>query len=130
MAAVDLREEAPARTVALAPVPEARSIHVVDFTGPAAVGALPEMVISRHGGVDGLISNAGITQPFVGIAELDHPARQRVLNANSWDSFHMVKAFLRTCCSGRKGTSPMPPAWAASCPDAHHRHEHEVDGPV
>lgn len=94
VAAVDLRPEALARTAELAPIPEALSTHVVDITDRAAVEALPDAVIRRHGGVDGLINNAGIIQPFVPIAELDYPTMERVLGVNFWGTVHMVKAFL------------------------------------
>lgn len=94
VAAVDLRREGLAQTAAAAPDPEALSTHVLDITDRAAVEALPETVVARHGTVDGLINNAGIIQPFVKIQELDYPTMERVLNVNFWGTVFMVKAFL------------------------------------
>lgn len=70
------------------------SVHVVDVTDRDAVNALPDAVVSVHGGVDGLINNAGIIQPFVPVAELDIATIHRVLDVNLMGTVHMVQAFL------------------------------------
>ena len=94
VAAVDVRPEALAQTAALAGAGDRLSTHVVDVTDRVAVEALPDQVVLAHGGVDGLINNAGIIQPFVTINDLEHEQIQRVLDVNLMGVLHMVKAFL------------------------------------
>jgi NAD(P)-dependent dehydrogenase (short-subunit alcohol dehydrogenase family) len=94
VAAVDVRADALAETVALAGAGDRLSVHVVDITDRIGVEALVAEVESTHGAVDGLINNAGIIQPFVGVAELSYPQIERVLDVNLMGTIHMVKAFL------------------------------------
>ena len=47
------------------------STHVVDVTDLTAVQGLPAEVVAVHGVLDGLITNAGIIQPFGPVSELD-----------------------------------------------------------
>jgi NAD(P)-dependent dehydrogenase (short-subunit alcohol dehydrogenase family) len=94
VAAVDVRADALAETVALAQAAERLSIHVVDITDRDAVQDLVPQVERAHGTVDGIINNAGIIQPFVPVAELSYPDIERVLNVNLMGTIHMVKAFL------------------------------------
>lgn len=95
VAAVDISESALQETAALAASRANKlSTHVVDITNQAAVAALPEQVIARHGAVDGLINNAGIIQPFVRVNELDMAAINRVMNVNFYGTVYMIKAFL------------------------------------
>ena len=90
VAAIDVRAEALQETAAMARAGERLTTHVVDITDRDAVQALPDAI----GGVDGLINNAGIIQPFVPIADMDYPTIQRVLDVNLMGTIHMVKAFL------------------------------------
>ncbi|MFT3873722.1 MAG: hypothetical protein QM714_13950 [Nocardioides sp.] len=53
-----------------AEVADRMSSHVVDISDRAAVAALPDAVLSRHGRVDGLLNVAGVIQRFVPFAEL------------------------------------------------------------
>lgn len=68
--------------------------HIVNITDKAAVAALPDQVISRHGAVDGLINNAGIIQPFVKLKDLEDVAIDRVMNVNFYGTLYMTRAFL------------------------------------
>lgn len=94
VAAVDMRAEALQETAELAHVGERLSLHVVDISDRVAVEALVAQVEQAHGGVDGLLNNAGIIQPFVPVADLEYPAIERVLNVNLMGTIYMVKAFL------------------------------------
>ena len=95
VAAVDIKESALQETVGLARDNKNKlSTHVVNITHKDAVAALPEQVISKHGGVDGIINNAGIIQPFVRVNDLDYAAIERVMNVNFYGTLYMTKAFL------------------------------------
>jgi NAD(P)-dependent dehydrogenase (short-subunit alcohol dehydrogenase family) len=94
VAAVDMREETLQETASLVDAGDRLSLHVVDVTDRAAVGALPEAVEAHHGVVDGLVHCAGIIQPFVRLGELDYDVIDRVIQVNLYGTIHMVKAFL------------------------------------
>ena len=94
VAAVDVRAEALQETARLAAAGPRLSVHVVDITDREAVQSLVDDVQRAHGGVDGLLNNAGIIQPFVPVADLDFAAIERVLNVNLMGTLNMVKAFL------------------------------------
>jgi short-subunit dehydrogenase len=95
VAAVDINEAALKETSELAGDKKDKlSLHVVNITNKAAVDALPEQVIAKHGAVDGLINNAGIIQPFVLVKDLDFDAIERVMNVNFYGTLYMTKAFL------------------------------------
>jgi NADP-dependent 3-hydroxy acid dehydrogenase YdfG len=95
VAGVDLNTAALSETARLA------GSHASEFEPIAtniadrpAVEALPERVCARFGAVDGLISNAGIIQPFVRVNDLDYPTIERVLNVNLLGTLYVAKAFL------------------------------------
>jgi len=94
VAAVDISGPGLQETAALAGAGEGLSTHIVDITDRSAVEALPAAVVAAHGGIDGLVNNAVIIQPFVPIAELEHAAVRRVLDVNLMGTLHMVEAFL------------------------------------
>jgi NAD(P)-dependent dehydrogenase (short-subunit alcohol dehydrogenase family) len=94
VAAVDLRPDALQETAQLAAAGQRLSVHVVDVTERSAVEALVDEVAAAHGGVDGLINNAGIIQPFVPVKDLDYDHIRRVLDVNLMGTIHMVKSFL------------------------------------
>jgi NAD(P)-dependent dehydrogenase (short-subunit alcohol dehydrogenase family) len=94
VAAVDVSDTGLRETASRAQAGDALSTHVVDITDRLAVDELPDAVVAVHGAVDGLVNNAGIIQPFVPVAELDHDAIRRVLDVNLMGAVHMVKAFL------------------------------------
>ena len=95
VAAVDISQPGLQETAELAGADQERlSSHILDVTDRSEVEELPEIVISRHGAVDGLINNAGIIQPFVKLNNLEYEAIDRVLNINLYGVIYMTKAFL------------------------------------
>lgn len=94
VAAVDISEEGLAHTAALAGHPAGLSTHRADITDWTAVLALVAEVIAFHGKVDGLVNNAGIIQPFVGLEDLEMSRITRVMDVNFYGTLHLVKAFL------------------------------------
>lgn len=94
VAAVDIRQESLDETAGLADAGDRLVILVADVTDRHAVQALPEKVVTAHGAVDVLISNAGIIQPFVKLNDLEYDVIQRVVDVNLYGTIHMVKAFL------------------------------------
>ncbi len=94
VAAADIRNESLDETLTLADAGDRLSAHVVDVTDRKGVETLPEQVIAAHGAVDGVISNAGIIQPFVRVNDLDYETIERVMNINFYGTLHMAKAFL------------------------------------
>lgn len=94
VAAVDLRPDGLETLAAEADAGDRLSCHVVDVTDRAAVEALPDAVVARHGVTDCVINNAGIIQPFVPLKTLDYDAIDRVMSVNFFGTLYMVKAFL------------------------------------
>lgn len=94
VAAADIREENLRETAGLADAGDRLATFVTDVTDRAGVHALPGKVVDAFGTVDGYVSNAGIIQPFVRLAELDYDAIDRVINVNLYGTIHMAKAFL------------------------------------
>ncbi len=95
VAAIDLNREALDQTKFLAGLRQnSLSVYTVDITDMDAVEKLPQAVIAEHGGVDILINNAGIIQPFVRINDLDYDHIDRVMKVNFYGLLYMTKAFL------------------------------------
>lgn len=95
VAAVDLREDTLAETVALAVAASDRiSTHVLNVTDREAVAALPDAVLAAHGQVDGLLSIAGIIQRFVHVEDLTLEEIERVMAVNFWGTLFLDRAFL------------------------------------
>lgn len=95
VAAVDLRDEGlQAIKTRAGELSERLSTHTCDITDRTAVEALPELVSTAHGRVDGLINCAGIIQPFVKVEALDYDAIERVMHVNFYGTLYMTKAFL------------------------------------
>ncbi len=94
VAAVDLSAEGLAETATLAAADERLSTHRVDISDRAVVDALPTAVIAAHGHVDGLLNVAGVIQPFVPFADLEHRQIEKVMAVNFWGVVHMTRAFL------------------------------------
>ncbi len=95
VAALDIKNEALDETVKLAGENKADlSTYVVDITRRDAVQALPDQIIARHDGIDGIINCAGIIQPFVRLKDLNYDSIERVMNVNFYGTLFMVKAFL------------------------------------
>lgn len=70
------------------------SVHKVNVADKDAAEALPQMIIEKHGQIDGLINNAGIIQPFVRVNELEYEAIDRVMQVNFYGTLYMIKSFL------------------------------------
>jgi short-subunit dehydrogenase len=68
--------------------------RVVDITDRQAVVTLRTELLEKLGGVDGLVNNAGIIQPFVPVSMLDDTAIERVMQVNFYGTLHMVRTFL------------------------------------
>lgn len=94
VAAVDISTAALDETARLAHAGERLTIHRIDISDRAAVATLPDLVVTAHGRVDGLLNVAGVIQPFVPIADLDVQHIERVMNVNFWGVVHMTQAFL------------------------------------
>ncbi|MFB6342023.1 SDR family NAD(P)-dependent oxidoreductase [Saccharicrinis sp. FJH62] len=95
VAAVDINEPALEQTQTLAgDLAGNLSIHVLNITNKAEVEAFPEIVIQKHGTVDGLINNAGIIQPFEKVNIIGYDIIERVMNIDFYGTLFMVKAFL------------------------------------
>jgi NAD(P)-dependent dehydrogenase (short-subunit alcohol dehydrogenase family) len=94
VAAVDLNKTTLEETTTLAAADGVVSIHVLNITDRAAVEALPEQVIARHGAVDGLVHCAGIIQPFAKLQDLDYDAIERVFAVNWWGTLYLNKTLL------------------------------------
>ncbi|MFN4123180.1 MAG: SDR family NAD(P)-dependent oxidoreductase [Flavobacteriales bacterium] len=59
-----------------------------------AVLSFSESIRNQSDGIDGIINNAGVIQPFVRINQLDFKAIERVMNVNFYGAINMIKAFL------------------------------------
>ena len=94
VAAVDVSRVGLDETAELASAGERLATFPVDITDRMAVEELPDRVVSALGEVDGLLNVAGIIQPFVRLAELDHAAIERVIDVNLYGTIHTIKAFL------------------------------------
>lgn len=95
VAAVDLSADGLAGTAASAgSAGERLSTHTVDVGDRASVEALPPEVIAAHDHVDGLLNVAGVIQPFVPFAELEHDQIEKVMAVNFWGVVHMTRSFL------------------------------------
>lgn len=69
------------------------SEHVLDVTDRAAVAALPEAVVARHGGTDLLFNNAGVAVAgtFEQVSESDF---EWLFEINFWGVVRLTRAFL------------------------------------
>jgi short-subunit dehydrogenase len=94
VAAVDISEAGLDETRSLSSAGDRLSIHLVDITDRAAVGALPAEVASVHGSVDGLIHLAAIIQPFEKVKDLNDAVIERVIAVNWWGTLYLDRAFL------------------------------------
>lgn len=94
VAAVDRSAEGLAETSSLAVADDRLSTHTVDVADRAAVDALTAAVHDAHGQVDGLLNVAGIIQPFVRFADLEHRQIEKVMAVNFWGVVHTTQAFL------------------------------------
>lgn len=68
--------------------------HVLNITDKEAVFTFVETIIATHKGIDGIINNAGIIQPFIRVNNLDFNAIERVMQVNFYGSLYLIKALL------------------------------------
>jgi len=96
VAALDISREALEQTKELVceEQRERLSLHTVNIGEKNTVDNLPEQIIEIHGGVDAIINNAGIVQPFVKVNDLDLAAIERLCHVNFFGALYMIKAFL------------------------------------
>ena len=92
---VDINETALNETVELAGNrKEHLATIVTDITDKQSIEILLEKSISAFGGVDGIINNAGIIQPFSKLNELDFEKIERVFKINFYGTLYIIKIFL------------------------------------
>lgn len=89
----DVNEEGLRETVAALDSGATSTTHVVDVRNREAVFAWAEQVTSEHGGVDGIINNAGLTH-LGSVEDVSYEIFERVIDVNMWGVIHGVKAFL------------------------------------
>ncbi len=94
VAAADIRPESLQETARLAGAGDRLAGIIVDVSDREAIGQMPDRVVESFGVVDGIISNAGIIQPFVRVNELEYDAIDRVIDVNLYGTIHLTKAFL------------------------------------
>lgn len=93
--AIDINESALQGTVSLSKGNQNYlTTYVVDITNQQSIEALLNNIIALHGCVDGIINNAGIIQPFVGLNELTYETIKRVMDVNLYGVLYMTKTFL------------------------------------
>ncbi len=94
VAAVDLHAQALEETARLASAGDRLSLHTLNIADRGEVAALPDAVLDAHGQVDGLLSIAGIIQPFEPITTLPLEAAERVMDVNFWGTYYLDTTFL------------------------------------
>lgn len=68
--------------------------QITDITDRASLEILLEKTVDLFGGVDGVINNAGIIQPFVKLNGLDFETIERIMNVNFFGTVNVTKTFL------------------------------------
>jgi short-subunit dehydrogenase len=73
-----------------------QAIHteLLNIADRDAVLNFAETIKNKTEGIDGIINNAGVIQPFVKINQLDFNSIERVMNVNFYGTINMIKAFL------------------------------------
>lgn len=94
VAAVDLHTQTLDELASAARAGNRLSLHPMNVADRAAVESLPDEVIAAHGQVDGLLSIAGIIQPFVPVTQLPVDVAERIMNVNFWGTYYLDTAFL------------------------------------
>jgi short-subunit dehydrogenase len=93
LALADRNEAGLQDTIALLHDRKIAEAHVLDVADHLAVEDFARAVVGRHGGVDLLINNAGVSIAGT-VAELTVEEMAWVVNVNFWGVVHGVKAFL------------------------------------
>ena len=68
--------------------------YVVDMGSRESISNFKTEFLKENDGVDILINNAGIVQPFIPVQELDEKTIDRVMNINFFGPVFLTKAFL------------------------------------
>lgn len=93
--AIDINKASLEETTKLAGDKKDRIIEfVLDITDKNAVESMCKQIIEKLGFVDGVINNAGIIQPFIGVNELEYKTIERVMNVNFWGTLYLTKTLL------------------------------------
>ncbi|MEU9456088.1 SDR family NAD(P)-dependent oxidoreductase [Streptomyces sp. NPDC048277] len=79
------------------------STHEVDVTDAAAVQALAERVVAEHGGIDVLVSNAGVFDGCASIRDTSAELWDKVIGINLTGTFNVVKAVSEQMIAQRSG---------------------------
>ena len=78
------------------------SVHIADVADPAEAAAMVQAVIDRHGGLDFLINNAGVTRDTLALRMSDDDWR-RVIDVNLTGAFNCARAALKHMVRRRSG---------------------------
>lgn len=95
VAACDINEKTLEETKSLASDPLLIKAYVLDVSKKENVDAFPKIVKDDFLGLDGVINNAGIIQPFVKFADLPDSAVDRVMNINLYGVINLTRAVLK-----------------------------------
>ncbi|MEV0225729.1 SDR family NAD(P)-dependent oxidoreductase [Streptomyces sp. NPDC050704] len=79
------------------------STHEVDVTDAVAVEALAEEVVADHGGIDVLVSNAGVFDGAASIRDTTAELWEKVIGINLTGTFNVVKAVSEQMIAQRSG---------------------------
>lgn len=82
----------------------AASIHVADVSDGAQVEAALASVLARHGGLDVLVNNAGISPVYASLEKTDIEDWRRVMAVNLDGVFHCCKIFGGHCLERGAGS--------------------------
>ena len=99
----DLRDEVEATAAALAATGHQADWLTMDVTDSAAVDAAAAEVLKRHGRVDILVANAGMSYELPAIDHTDRHWRQ-VMAVNLDGVFYTIRAFARPMLAARSGS--------------------------
>jgi short-subunit dehydrogenase len=94
VAICDINEEYLEETAALISNTSNLTLHVCDITNKEQVNELPNEIIEKLEGIDILINNAGIIQPFTSIEHLDEAVIRKMMEVNYFGTINMIKSFL------------------------------------
>jgi len=93
--AVDINDQALEETTKIAGDKSTNlSCFRLDITNKSAVEDTVRLMFEKVETIDGVINNAGIIQPFIGVNDLEYDKIERVFNVNFWGTLHLTKALL------------------------------------